>query len=85
VVALRPEVAAALGRHGVVIAPDDTVETLRDRLNDAYLVAVRQIRERQRHGEIARPDYATHVQKLRDEYALLGLPLDLWTTPAAQG
>lgn len=82
-VALRPEVAAALGRHGVVIAPDDTVETLRDKLNDAYLVAVRAIRERQRLGEIARPDYATHVQALRDEYSLLGLPLELWTTPGA--
>jgi hypothetical protein len=45
-------------------------------------VAVRQIRERQRLGEIARPDYATHVQALRDEYSLLGLPLALWTPPA---
>lgn len=80
-VALRPEVAAALGRHGVVIVPDDTVESLRDKLNDAYLVAVRLIRERQRLGEIARPDYAAHVQALRDEYSLLGLPLPLWTAP----
>ena len=80
-VALRPEVAVALGRHGVVIAPDDTVEALRDKLNDAYLVAVRQIRERQRGGEIARSDYAVHVQALRDEYSLLGLALPLWTVP----
>jgi hypothetical protein len=83
VVALRPEVAAALGRHGVVIAPDDTVDTLRDKLNDAYLVAVRLIRERQRHGEIARSEYATHVQALRDEYSLLGLPTALWTMPSS--
>ena len=82
-VALRPEVAVALGRHGVVIAPDDTVEALRDKLNDAYLVAVRQIRERQRGGEIARSDYAVHVQALRDEYSLLGLALPLWTIPEA--
>jgi hypothetical protein len=85
VVALRPEVAAALGRHGVVIAPNDTVESLRDKLNDAYLVAVRLIRERQRHGEIARSDYAAHVQALRDEYSLLSLALPLWTTPAEAG
>ncbi|MET0553067.1 MAG: hypothetical protein ABW221_08520 [Vicinamibacteria bacterium] len=84
-VALRPEVAEALGRHGVVITPNDTAETLRDKLNDAYLVAVRLIRERQRHGEIARPDYAKHVQALRDEYSLLSLPLPLWTTPADPG
>ena len=82
-VALRPEVAAALGRHGVVIAPNDTVETLRDKLNDAYLVAVRLIRERQRGGEIARSDYAVHVQALRDEYSLLSLSLPLWTVPEA--
>ena len=44
-------------------------------------MAVRLIRERQRHGEIARSDYASHVQALRDEYSLLSLPLPLWTVP----
>jgi hypothetical protein len=74
----RPEVARALARHGLVLTPGDTVETVRDRLNDLYLEAVRAIRERQRVGEIARADYASHVQKLRDEYSLLSLPLELW-------
>lgn len=77
----RPEVARALARHGVVLKPADTVETVRDRLNDLYLEAVRAIRERQRAGEIAKADYARHVQALRDEYSLLGLPLELWEEP----
>jgi hypothetical protein len=77
----RPEVARALAQHGVVLKPADTVETVRDRLNDLYLEAVRAIRERQRAGEIAKADYARHVQALRDEYSLLSLPLELWEEP----
>ena len=74
----RPEVARALARHGVTLEPGDTPETVRDRLNDRYLEAVRAIRERQRAGEIPRADYARHVQALRDEFSLLALPLELW-------
>jgi hypothetical protein len=77
----RPEVARALARHGVALQPGDTAETVRDRLNDRYLEAVRAIRERQRSGEIAKADYARHVQALRDEYSLLALPLELWEEP----
>jgi hypothetical protein len=77
----RPEVARALSRHGIALTPGDTVETLRDRLNDLYLEAVRAIRDRQRAGEIAKADYAGHVQRLRDEYSLLALPLELWEEP----
>lgn len=77
----RPEVARALERHGLTLTPADTAETVRDRLNDRYLEAVRAIRERQRSGEIAKEDYARHVQALRDEYSLLALPLELWEEP----
>jgi hypothetical protein len=77
----RPDVARALARHGITLLPADTPETVRDRLNDLYLGAVRAIRERQRVGEIAKADYARHVQALRDEYALLALPLELWEEP----
>ena len=77
----RPDVARALARHGIALNPGDTVETVRDRLNDLYLEAVRAIRERQRAGEIPKEDYARHVQALRDEYALLALPLELWEEP----
>jgi hypothetical protein len=77
----RPEVARALVRHGLELTPGDTPETVRDRLNDLYLDAVRAIRERQRLGEIAKADYARLVQALRDEYSLLALPLELWEEP----
>jgi hypothetical protein len=77
----RPEVARALARHGIELMPGDTPETVRDRVNDLYLDAVRAIRERQRLGEIAKADYARHVQALRDEYSLLALPLELWEEP----
>ena len=77
----RPDVARALARHGITLLAADTPETVRDRLNDLYLTAVRAIRERQRAGEIAQADYARHVQALRDEYALLALPLELWEEP----
>lgn len=77
----RPDVARALARHGITLLPADTPETLRDRLNDLYLEAVRAIRERQRTGAIPKADYARHVQALRDEYALLALPLELWEEP----
>ena len=78
---LHPQVAEALAAHGVEVAETDTPETLRDRLNDLYLVEVRGIRERQRAGLIPLRGYAGAVQQLRERYSLLGLPLDRWTVP----
>jgi hypothetical protein len=78
-VRLRPEVAADLERHGVEVGPGETPQALRERLNDRYLLEVRRLRERQRVGEIALPDYAREVERLKQGYPLLGLPLALWT------
>jgi hypothetical protein len=77
-VRLRPEVARDLAAHGVVPADGDTPESLRERLNDAYLEDVRRLRDRQRAGEIALRDYAAHVERLKDSYPALGVPLPLW-------
>lgn len=60
-------------------APGDTPEVLRARLNERYLDEVRALRERQRAGEIALRDYASRVELLKRRYALLGLPLALWS------
>jgi hypothetical protein len=79
VVKLRPAVLADLARHGIEVGGKDTPERLRERLSDRYLEDVRRLRERHLAGEIARPDYAGHVQVLKEGYALLGLPLHLWT------
>ena len=70
--------AAALARHGISAGPDDTTETLRERLNERYLEEVRALRERQRGGEIPLREYGTHVQALRDRFELLSLPPSLW-------
>jgi hypothetical protein len=80
VVSLKPEVLSGLARHGIVPGAADTPETLREKLNDAYLEDVRRLKERQVGGEIPLREYAGHVQALKESYPLLGLPLDLWTS-----
>ena len=75
---LRAEVRASLVRHEVVPADDDTPSSLKERLNDRYLEDVRRLRDRQRGGQITMRDYAERVRELRDDYSLLGLPLELW-------
>jgi hypothetical protein len=77
-VRLRAEVRASLARHGVEPADEDTPASLKERLDDRYLEDVRQLRERQRAGEIPMSEYAEKVRELRDSYPLLALPLELW-------
>ena len=77
-VRLRPAVVQGLARHGLTPRPSDTPESLRDRLNDAYLGQVRQLKQRQKAGEIPIRDYARHAQELKETYPLLGLPLSSW-------
>jgi hypothetical protein len=72
-------VSSALRAHGLEPSDEDTAASLRERLNDLYLEEVRRLRERQRAGEIAKADYATHVEALRNRFPLLGLPLERWT------
>ena len=79
---LRPNVAAELEAKGVVPAEGDTPQSLKERLNDLYLVQVRQLRDRQRAGEIPLRDYAAHAEALKQQFSLLGLPLHLWEPPS---
>ena len=69
----------ALLGHGIEPSAEDTASSLRERLNDLYLVEVRRLKERQRAGQIPKADYATEVAALRDRFPLLGLPVDRWT------
>jgi hypothetical protein len=71
-------VAEALRAHGVEPSPEDTPETLRERLDDVYLEEVRRLKQRQVAGEIPLRDYATHVEALKERFLLLGLPLAHW-------
>jgi hypothetical protein len=74
----QPSVTTALLAHGIDVSDEDTATSLRERLNDLYLQEVRRLKERQRAGEIAKADYAAHVEALRKRFPLLSLPLDLW-------
>lgn len=75
---LRPSVLAALLAHGVRPREGDTPESLRERVNEVYLIEVRRLRERQRAGQIAKGDYAAQVAALKDRFSVLGLPTALW-------
>lgn len=79
---LRPQVRAALAVHGVEPRDFDTAASLKERLNDLYLVEVRRLRDRQRRGEIPLREYAAHAEALKQSFALLGLPLGLWIESA---
>jgi hypothetical protein len=76
---LRAPVLAALGAHGIAAEPDADPASLRERMNDLYLEEVRRLRARRQAGEIAKRDYASHVEALRERFPLLSLPLPLWT------
>jgi hypothetical protein len=71
-------VVEALAGFGIVPAPDETPEQLRERLNDRYLHDVRALKLQQKAGEIPLREYAGRVQALKERYGLLGLPLALW-------
>ena len=75
---LRKRVLEDLRGHGVSPSDDDTLATLRERLNDAYLGEVRKLRERARQAEFPLEGYAERVSSLRERFALLGLPAGLW-------
>jgi hypothetical protein len=84
-VSLRPAVLAGLSGHGITPAPGDTPETLREKLNDRYLEDVRELREKQRAGEIPLREYAGHADALKHRYPLLSLPLSQWVEDAPPG
>jgi len=75
---LRASVRNALAAHGVVAEDGADPSSLRERLNDLYLEEVRRLKEKRKAGEIAKEDYAAHVEALRERFPLLSLPLPLW-------
>jgi len=83
-VKLRRPVVEALAGFGIVPAPGETAEELRERLNDRYLEEVRALKQRQQAGEIPLREYAVHVQSLKERYGLLGVPLELWQEAPAR-
>ena len=78
VTSLRHAVVEGLLRHGLTVGPEDSLASLRERLNHLYVQDVRRLKARLRSGEIGRRDYAGQVQALSEAYPLLGLPAALW-------
>ena len=69
---------AELARHG--IAPHDRTppELIHEFINDLYLYEIRKLRTRLLAGEIPRNEYAAYVERLRNRYPILSLPVRYW-------
>lgn len=74
----RAAVLEQLLTHGVRPRPATPPERVRALLNDLYRYELRRLRGRLLAGDIAKRDYAAHVVRLRERYALLSLPVRFW-------
>lgn len=75
----RAEVLQALTRHGVTPRTTTSPETIREFLSDLYRFEIRALRSRLLAREFPKDRYALEVVELRKKYALLSLPVQLWT------
>lgn len=80
--AYRPDVLAALWRHGV--QPRDTTppELVRGYVNDLYRYELRKLRDRLLAGDIPRDAYYGVVEATRNRYRVLSLKAREWVLPA---
>lgn len=69
---------AELARHGVMPRADTPPEFIHEFINDLYRYEIRKLRARLLAGEILRKDYAAHVERLRNRYPVLSLPVRYW-------
>jgi len=74
----RTDVVEELKRLGVLPTERTPPELVREQLNDLYCYELRRLRDRRRAGEIPKTEYADHVRRLRQKYALLSRPLGSW-------
>lgn len=78
----RPDVLAALWLHGVHPTSRTNPELVRGYVREVYKYEIRQLRERMRRREFARPEYAGRVDALRRRYPVLALmPRDFLLPP----
>jgi hypothetical protein len=73
-----PELQSALATFGLSPRPETPPVFVRDALSDLYRYEIRRLRERFRAGDIAKPDYSTHVIALRKKYWPLSVTPDGW-------
>ena len=81
----RSEILLQLAEYGVFPRPHTRPALVQEYLKALYTMEVRFLRadqeQRQRRGEkVNLRDYAARVVALREKYAILSLPLELWTS-----
>ena len=81
----RPEVIAALARHGLAPQAQTAPQFLRDAINDLYRFEIRRLRAELLHGSFPKAEYVPRVLDLRGKYLLLSMPMDEWTLPDGRG
>ncbi len=74
----RDTVLAELARHGVAPRDETPPEFVHEFINDLYLYEIRKLRARMLTGEIPKQEYAAHVERLRNRYPILSLPVRYW-------
>jgi hypothetical protein len=74
----RDTVLAELARHGVAPRDETPPEFLHEFINDLYLYEIRKLRARMLAEEIPKQEYAAHVERLRNRYPILSLPVRYW-------
>lgn len=84
----RPEVLGRLEEFGLRPLPQSDPVMVRDYLKALYTMEVRFLKSdqqrREREGDLeSRKSYAGRVISLREQYAVLSLPVELWADPIA--
>jgi hypothetical protein len=74
----RDSVLAELARHGVAPCAETPPEIVHDFINDLYRYEIRSLKRRLKSGLIPQPEYAKHVEALRQRYPILSLPVRFW-------
>ncbi len=74
----RPDVLAALWRHGVHPTPRTSPELVRAYVRDLYKYEIRRLREQYMRHEFTKREYSQRVDALRRAYPVLALPARLW-------
>ena len=74
----RQSVLAELARHGVLPFDDTPPELIREHINDLYVYEIRSLKAKVLAGEIPKQEYAAHVERLRNRYPILALPIRHW-------
>ena len=75
----RDTVLSELARHGAIPCEDTPPELVHEFINDLYRFEIRALRRQMKAGLIVKSDYAQNVERLRERYPILSLPVRFWT------